>query len=150
MRQSIFREDHVCPHGLSFMLDNPLRRLIQPPRRILNGFIREGDTAVDLGCGPGFFTLEMARMVGPTGQVVAVDLQPEMLARLSAKAAPGGKTSTTEYAAAMSKIRVDNLEALLSMDRARQALIMLEEPERLGYLPRSGSYYLGEAYRRSA
>ena len=72
----------------------------------------------------------------------------ESLKRLSAKAAPGGKTSRTEYAAAMTKIRVDNLEALLSMDRARQALIMLEEPERLAYLPPSGSYYLGEAYRR--
>ena len=73
----------------------------------------------------------------------------ENIKRLSANAAPGGGgTSKAEYAAATAKIRVDNLEALLSMDRAKQALIMLEEPERLADLPPSGSYYLGEAYRR--
>jgi predicted Zn-dependent protease len=75
--------------------------------------------------------------------------RPESMKRLSADAAPaGGGTSKSEYAAAMAKIKVDNLEALLSMDRAKQALIMLEEPERLADLPPSGSYYLGEAYRR--
>jgi beta-barrel assembly-enhancing protease len=69
--------------------------------------------------------------------------------RLSAKALPGGGgTSSAEYAGAMAKIRVDNLEGLLSMDHARQALIMLEEPERLADLPPSAHYYLGEAYRR--
>jgi beta-barrel assembly-enhancing protease len=64
------------------------------------------------------------------------------------RATAAGGTSKAEYTAAMAKIRVDNLEALLSMDRAKQALIMLEEPERLADLPPSGSYYLGEAYRR--
>lgn len=69
--------------------------------------------------------------------------------RLSAKAPAGGEgKSSAEYTTVMARIRVDNLEALLSMDRAKQALIMLEEPERLANLPLSASYYLGEAYRR--
>lgn len=36
-------------------------------------------TAMDIGCGPGFFTLAMARMAGPEGKVIAIDMQQEML-----------------------------------------------------------------------
>ena len=39
-------------------------------------------TALDFGCGPGFFTLELARLVGSSGRVIAVDLQPGMLERV--------------------------------------------------------------------
>ena len=42
---------------------------------------------MDLGCGPGFFTLPMAELVGPSGTVIGVDLQQEMLARVKAKLA---------------------------------------------------------------
>jgi SAM-dependent methyltransferase len=37
----------------------------------------EGDTLVDLGCGPGFTTLDLARRVGSTGQIIAVDRDGE-------------------------------------------------------------------------
>ena len=47
----------------------------------------------------------------------------------------------------MQKARLDNLDNMLSMGRAKQALIMLEEAERASELPAYGSYYLGEAYR---
>jgi ubiquinone/menaquinone biosynthesis C-methylase UbiE len=40
---------------------------------------------IDLGCGPGFFTVELARLVGDSGEVIAVDLQPEMLEMVSRK-----------------------------------------------------------------
>ncbi len=43
-------------------------------------------TVIDLGCGPGMFTLAMARMVGETGRVVAVDIQPQMLELVREKA----------------------------------------------------------------
>jgi ubiquinone/menaquinone biosynthesis C-methylase UbiE len=56
-----------------------LRRLINPPGRILRGYIHPGDTVLDLGCGPGYFTLPMARVAGGTGTVIAVDVQEEML-----------------------------------------------------------------------
>ena len=77
---------HVCPHQGSFMLDNRIRRMIQSPRRILGEYIGEGDTVLDIGCGPGFFSTEMAAMVGKNGKVVAVDLQQEMLDRVRRKA----------------------------------------------------------------
>lgn len=41
--------------------------------------LRPGQVVCDLGCGNGFYTLELARGVGPTGKVYAVDIQPEML-----------------------------------------------------------------------
>jgi ubiquinone/menaquinone biosynthesis C-methylase UbiE len=80
-------QDHrVCPHTMACMLDNPFRRLVQSPNRIVGPFIQPGDTAVDLGCGPGFFTIDMARLVGANGRVIAVDLQSQMLAHVRRKA----------------------------------------------------------------
>jgi len=45
-----------------------------------------GMTVCDLGCGNGYWTLPMAREVGPMGKVYAVDIQPEMLQKLRARA----------------------------------------------------------------
>jgi ubiquinone/menaquinone biosynthesis C-methylase UbiE len=55
------------------------RRLHQRPGKFLGEFVKPGMTVADLGCGLGFYTREMARMVGEKGRVVAVDFQPEML-----------------------------------------------------------------------
>jgi len=83
-------QGRVCPHTLAILLDNWIRRLIQNPGKILGAYINSGNIAIDMGCGPGFFTIEMARLVGANGQVVAVDTQPEMLARVARKAARKG------------------------------------------------------------
>jgi ubiquinone/menaquinone biosynthesis C-methylase UbiE len=80
----------VCPASHGGWLAISLRGLVQNPEAILRGLIREGETVVDLGCGPGFFTLPMARMVGVTGRVVAVDLQEEMLAQMRRRAENAG------------------------------------------------------------
>jgi ubiquinone/menaquinone biosynthesis C-methylase UbiE len=77
----------VCSHSHSFFLDNFIRRIIQNPKRILGDYIREGDTIIDLGCGPGYFSIDMAELTGETGKVIAVDLQKEMLAKVGKKAA---------------------------------------------------------------
>jgi precorrin-6B methylase 2 len=52
--------------------------------------IKPGQTVCDMGCGNGFYTLELARMVGPRGLVYAVDIQPEMLRMLAENAAAAG------------------------------------------------------------
>ena len=80
----------VCPAEHAGWLTLPVRRLFQDPRCILRGLIQPGDTAIDLGCGPGYFTLPMAHMAGPRGRVIAVDLQPAMLHKMSARAAAEG------------------------------------------------------------
>lgn len=52
--------------------------------------IRRGMTVCDLGCGNGFYSLPLARLVGPAGRVLAVDIQPEMLALLEQREAAAG------------------------------------------------------------
>jgi len=80
----------VCPWWIGYFLVNPLRRLLQDPAKILAPWVREGMTVLEPGPGMGFFTLEIARRVGPSGRVVAVDLQPRMLAALRRRAARAG------------------------------------------------------------
>jgi ubiquinone/menaquinone biosynthesis C-methylase UbiE len=72
----------ICRAEHAGWLIIPGRRLIHNPEKILRGLIKQGQTVVDLGCGPGFFTLPMAKLVGESGCVIAVDLQQEMLEKL--------------------------------------------------------------------
>jgi ubiquinone/menaquinone biosynthesis C-methylase UbiE len=74
------RSGSVCPWWLCPTFDNPLRRWIQNPDRILAGLVQPGQTVLDLGCGRGYLSLPLARLVGPTGKVICVDLQERMLA----------------------------------------------------------------------
>ena len=55
--------------------------------------VQRGQTICDMGCGNGFYTMELARRVGPTGTVYAVDIQPEMLRLLAERAAAEGLTN---------------------------------------------------------
>ena len=80
----------VCPWWMGYLLASPLRRLAQSPGRILSPFLRTGMKVLEPGPGMGFFTLEMARIVGPTGHVVAVDIQPRMLEELRRRAQRAG------------------------------------------------------------
>jgi ubiquinone/menaquinone biosynthesis C-methylase UbiE len=52
--------------------------------------VKPGQTVCDLGCGNGFYTLQLARLVGETGKVLAVDIQPEMLRMLEERAKAEG------------------------------------------------------------
>jgi ubiquinone/menaquinone biosynthesis C-methylase UbiE len=60
-------------------LDSKLRNFLQNPRKIVSPYVKEGMSVLDIGCGPGFFTVEMAKLVGNHGKVVAADLQEDML-----------------------------------------------------------------------
>jgi len=79
------KKHRVCPVEHAGVLDFFFRKWIHDPKKILQPFIKEGMTALDLGCGPGFFTMEMARLVGDTGKVIAADLQEGMLAIVGKK-----------------------------------------------------------------
>ncbi|MFB3895639.1 MAG: class I SAM-dependent methyltransferase [bacterium] len=79
------RKNRVCPVELAGGLDNRFRRWIQNPTKILAPYIKEGMIALDLGCGPGFFSIELAKLVGQTGKVIAADLQDGMLQKLRNK-----------------------------------------------------------------
>ncbi len=75
-----------APAFLGVLLDSRFRKKIQPPRdTVLRSGVKQGLRVVDLGCGSGTFTLEMARQVGEGGEVLAIDIQPKMLQRLKNK-----------------------------------------------------------------
>jgi ubiquinone/menaquinone biosynthesis C-methylase UbiE len=80
----------ICPWWMGYALASPLRRLFQDPAPILAPHVRAGMIVLEPGPGMGFFTLELARLVGPEGRVVAVDLQPRMLEGLRRRAARAG------------------------------------------------------------
>ncbi len=84
------RDCHVCPAERAGWLSTSLRRLIHNPEAILRGLVRKGETVMDIGCGPGFFTLPMARMVGKDGTVAAIDLQQAMLNNMLQRAERAG------------------------------------------------------------
>jgi len=77
----------ICPTTLAPWLDNRIRRLIHNPDRIFSGLVKPGDFVMDFGCASGTFTFDLARMVGESGRVYAVDIQQEMLDKLAKKAA---------------------------------------------------------------
>jgi ubiquinone/menaquinone biosynthesis C-methylase UbiE len=79
------RKNRVCPVERAGSLDNRIRRWFQNPQKILKPHIEEGMTVLDLGCGPGFFSIDMAQIVGRSGRVIASDLQEGMLKKLSEK-----------------------------------------------------------------
>jgi tRNA A58 N-methylase Trm61 len=80
----------ICPWWLGYVLASPLRRLLQDPAAIVSPYVREGMTVLEPGPGMGFFTLELARHVGPNGRVIAVDVQPRMISGLKRRLAKAG------------------------------------------------------------
>jgi len=74
----------------SYASDNFLRRIFQDPGKLVSSFVSSGDVAADLGCGPGYFTLPMARAVGPRGKVFAVDFDEKAIQRLKERASERG------------------------------------------------------------
>lgn len=71
----------VMGHLGAGWLERPLREQEERTDLVIRNLpLAPGDVAVDLGAGTGYFTLPMAERVGPAGRVLAVDIQPEMLA----------------------------------------------------------------------
>jgi ubiquinone/menaquinone biosynthesis C-methylase UbiE len=91
------QQPFVCPVWMSRSLDLGLRRRLHDPQKILAPYAREGMAVLDLGCGPGFFTLGLARLVAPSGRVTAADLQEGMLANTRRKVDAAGMTSVVSF-----------------------------------------------------
>ncbi len=59
--------------------------------------IQSGHRVLDLGCGPGTDTIPLAHLVGPTGQVVGIDRDPEMIAAAERRATQAGVSSWVSH-----------------------------------------------------
>jgi len=71
-----------------YKLEAPERLRWLPPGEVLGWLeLRPGMTVADIGAGTGYFAIPLARAIGPTGRVLAVDLQPQLLEMLQGKLA---------------------------------------------------------------
>lgn len=86
------------PELLSPLFDSGLRMRYRDPAGLLGACgIAAGETVVDVGCGTGTFTVEMAHLIGPRGVVHAVDIQRSMLERTANRLARSGLDTQVHY-----------------------------------------------------
>jgi ubiquinone/menaquinone biosynthesis C-methylase UbiE len=116
--------NRVCPVELANSLDSKIRRWLQNPQRILAPYVKEGMTVLDVGCGPGFFSVELAKLVGRTGKVISVDLQQGMLDRLRNKI----KGTELEERITLVKCETDGLHVSAKVDFALAFYMVHEVP----------------------
>jgi len=77
-------------------LTDPARDAWQKPDAVVSALgLREGSIACDVGAGPGYFTLRLARAVGAQGRVYAVDVEPALLAALRDRLETAGVSNVT-------------------------------------------------------
>jgi len=88
LRMACRKQPHPMPHQFAALLDHPWRLRYRDPSETLGIFgLASGMKVLDLGCGTGLFTVEVARMVGSEGAVYAVDLQAPLVAQTQARIA---------------------------------------------------------------
>jgi ubiquinone/menaquinone biosynthesis C-methylase UbiE len=121
------KEDHTpqpFPASLSWLLDNPLMRALAGPtlRRM---DLTPGMRVLDAGCGPGRLTVPLAERVGPTGAVVAFDLQRGMLERTERRARERGLSNVSPLEGGIGEGVLTEREAF---DRAVLVTVLGEVP----------------------
>ena len=78
MSQPLSSTEHhrVCSWWCAYTFDNPLRKFLHPVQTVLGEFVKDGMTVMDVGCGMGYFSIGMAKLVGePKMHVKAEDIE---------------------------------------------------------------------------
>jgi ubiquinone/menaquinone biosynthesis C-methylase UbiE len=73
------KKHYVCPMGMAGVLNSKIRKYFHNPNKILKPYMQKNMIALDIGCGPGVFSIEIAKILEGTGKVIAVDMQEGML-----------------------------------------------------------------------
>lgn len=110
-----------CPASLSWLVDNPVRRRYVRPLLGRAG-IQPGERVLELGPGPGAFTIGAARLVGPAGRIIAVDIQPEMIARVEERVREAGLANVETHVASAYDLPLEDE----SVDRAFLVTVLPE------------------------
>jgi SAM-dependent methyltransferase len=93
------------PVGQARMLLHPVRGLMMPARQTLARMgLQAGQTVLELGPGPGYFTIAASRLVGHTGRIICADLQPGMLQILQERLDEGGVANAHPIVADASRL----------------------------------------------
>lgn len=135
---------HVCPWWFAYTFDNPLRNLMTPPEKVLNPYLKEGMTFVDLGPGMGFFSIRGAKIVGKGGKVISVDVQQKMLEILMKRAKKAGVDDIIEpHLALPDNINLDiQADFALAMWMMHETLDFVEFARQVKSVLKPASYFL--------
>ena len=79
----------LLPWHVALAIIDPINRLFGPPQKLVEPYVKKGQSVADLGCGRGYYTLALAELVGPAGKVYAVDLDKKNIRVLKKKADKG-------------------------------------------------------------
>lgn len=121
----------VCPWWLGYFLAGRWRRLVQDPAAILRPYVTEGTVVFEPGPGMGFFTLELARLAGRDGKVVAVDVQPRMVSELRRRAGEAGLADRIDVRLGPGDgMGIDDLRGRVDFVLAFAVVHELPDPER--------------------
>lgn len=114
-----------CPYALAWLVNNPLRRCYM--NRVIDRVgIRSGERVLELGPGPGAFTVEAARRTQPGGSLVALDIQPKMISAVKKKVEKAGLENVETYIASAYELPLDDA----NVDRAFLITVLPEIPDR--------------------
>jgi len=114
-----------CPYALAWLVDNPIRR--RYTGQVLDRVgIQASERVLELGPGPGAFTVEAARRTEPGGTLVAVDIQPKMIAAVERKVWEANLTNVETHVASAYNLPLDDA----SVDRAFLVTVLPEIPDR--------------------
>jgi ubiquinone/menaquinone biosynthesis C-methylase UbiE len=120
-----FGHSAPCPASLDWLVDNPVRRYYMRPVLDQVG-IRPGEHVLELGPGPGIFTVEVARRAGPEGRLFAVDIQPEMIAQVEKRVREAGLANVETHVSDAYHLPLEDE----SLDRAFLVTVLPEIPDR--------------------
>jgi len=121
-------QTHIFPSWKAEQLDNKIRRLLQNPYKILSPFVSKGMTVLDYGCGNGYFSIPLSKMVDNSGKVFAVDIQKEMLDKLSDKLKALNISNVTDIQRGSEKLNVPEC-----VDFAIAVYVVHEIPDQTGF-----------------
>jgi ubiquinone/menaquinone biosynthesis C-methylase UbiE len=122
----------ICPWWLGYFLVSPFRKLLDHPEKTLSPHVRERMTVLDVGPGMGYFTLPLAKSVGPSGRVIAVDLQEKMLSGLKRRAKRAGLAERIECRLASEKsLNLADLAGRINFALAYYVVHEVPDSERL-------------------
>ena len=122
---SKFAERGPCPYAVAWLVDNPYRRRQVAPLLARIG-IRPGERVLELGPGPGAFTVPAAQRTEPGGSLIAVDIQPAMIAAVERKVRQAGLANVETRVASAYELPLDDD----SVDRAFLVTVLGEIPDR--------------------
>lgn len=115
---------HPCPYALARLVDNPVRRRYIGPVLDRVG-IQPGERVLELGPGPGAFTVDAARRTQPGGTLIAVDVQPQMIAAVDKRVQDAGLTNVETHVSSAYELPLDDD----TIDRAFLVTVLPEIPD---------------------